>query len=92
MSGVPQAERPALMVGANLEGNQLIGSEIALGLIRRITKLPQGKGHFISDGRKGRRGYFDPIRSIETTGAGDLTHNKFGGEIGSMRGAGGRIG
>ena len=36
-SGVPQAERPALMVGANLEGNQLIGSEIALGLIHYLV-------------------------------------------------------
>jgi len=36
-SGVPLEERPALLVVANLEGNQLIGSKIALGLIHHLV-------------------------------------------------------
>lgn len=36
-TGIPQSERPALMIGANLGGNRLIGSEIALGLIHSLV-------------------------------------------------------
>jgi len=35
-SGTPVAERPALFVAANFEGDQLIGSQLALDSIRRL--------------------------------------------------------
>lgn len=36
--GVPMAERPAMFIGANFEGDHLIGSEISLSIINHLLK------------------------------------------------------